>query len=156
MASMLTGCGTAICKGLGILHIELKYIIISLAGNAVLKALLIPIVGAMGSVIASYLSWGLASIVFICLFHRATGITKSPSYRLAGALAIAALSIGIARYTSGLMSTGTDRLAQVLPIALIGAMVSVLFVVLSIMTGVIPRDIVNRLIDTGRVKIGRG
>jgi hypothetical protein len=54
------------------------------------------------------------------------------------------------------MSTGTDRLAQVLPIALIGAMVSVLFVVLSIMTGVIPRDIVNRLIDTGRVKIGRG
>jgi O-antigen/teichoic acid export membrane protein len=155
LASMLTGCGTAICKGLGILQVELKYIVISLAANAILKVLLIPLLGAMGSVIASYASWGLASIVFIFLFHRATGITTGPSVRLAGALAIGLISIALARWASGLMPLGTDRLAQVVPIAVVTTIVSALFVILSVLTGVIPRDVGRSLIDMARARIGQ-
>lgn len=155
LAAMLTGGGTAICKGLGILHIELKYIVLSLAANAALKILLIPLFGAIGSVIASFGSWGLASIAFIFMFHRATGIATGPSFRIAGSVAIALVCIALARYTGGLMPLGTDRLEQVVPIAIIATFVSGLYVILSVVAGVIPGEVARSLLGRCCAMIGR-
>ncbi|AOL94049.1 Membrane protein involved in the export of O-antigen and teichoic acid [Porphyrobacter sp. LM 6] len=155
LAAMLTAGGTAICKGLGILHIELRYIVLSLALNAAIKILLIPMFGAIGSVIASFASWGLASVAFMFMFHRATGIATGPSFRIAGAIAIALICIALARYISGMVPLGTNRFDQVVPIAIIATGVTGFYVALAMVTGVIPRETVRSLLGKYKVMTAR-
>jgi O-antigen/teichoic acid export membrane protein len=155
IAAMLTSGGTAICKGLGILHVELKYILLCLAANAALKVALIPLLGALGSVIASFASWGIGSIAFIFMFHRATGIAPGPSFRIAGAVAIAIVCISLARYTGGLFPQGTERIHQVMPIIIMATAVTGLYVLLSLVTGVIPGATLRSLLGKSRAIAGR-
>ncbi|MFH1740653.1 MAG: MATE family efflux transporter [bacterium] len=149
LAAVLTGGGTAICRGLGILRIELGYIAISLVLNVALKIVLVPHLGPIGTVIASYVSWGLASVVFIVAFHRVTKIDAGPSFRLALAIIAGIICIAGARLVGGLFPFSSGRLEQVLPIALLASSVSGVYLAFLVVSGAVPRDVVK-----GAVRIG--
>lgn len=80
-ATMLTGVGAVLCKGIGRPMIEIKYILVSLALNIVLLATLVPTMGPMGAVIANVVSWGVAACYFSYLLHREVDLPMA-EYRI--------------------------------------------------------------------------
>ena len=70
VAIVLTGVGGAMCKGIGIVRMEAIYIAAGLVINLVLKVVLIPCVGPMGTVIASAVSMVLSASMFLFLMHK--------------------------------------------------------------------------------------
>src|ERR1035441_10258725 len=58
------------CKGIGIVRMEAIYIAAGLVINLVLKVVLIPCVGPMGTVIASAVSMVLSASMFLFLMHK--------------------------------------------------------------------------------------
>jgi O-antigen/teichoic acid export membrane protein len=73
IAIALTGAGTAICKGLGKIEIETKYLLINMLLNIFLTVGLVATVGALGTVIASAISWTISAIIFSKMFHDKLG-----------------------------------------------------------------------------------
>ncbi len=70
VAIVLTGVGTAMCKGLGIINMEALYIGAGLIINLALKFALIPYAGPIGTVIASAASMVLSASLFLFLMHK--------------------------------------------------------------------------------------
>jgi O-antigen/teichoic acid export membrane protein len=70
VAIVLTGVGTAMCKGIGIVRMEAIYITAGLLINLVLKLALIPYLGPIGTVIASAASMVFSASMFLFLMHR--------------------------------------------------------------------------------------
>jgi O-antigen/teichoic acid export membrane protein len=68
-AVLMTGAGTALCKGMGMVRMEGVYIALMLLVNGILKITLVPWLGGMGTVIASVGSWVLGSMVFVFLLR---------------------------------------------------------------------------------------
>ncbi len=70
IAVMLTGPSTAALQGVGDLRPESKYLIASLSINICTKPMLYHLLGPIGLVLASSLSWATAAIVFAWLLAR--------------------------------------------------------------------------------------
>lgn len=66
----LTGPGTSICRGIGRVEIETRYVIFNLVINAVFTVILVKLIGPIGSAIASVGSWTLGSVYFAWQLHR--------------------------------------------------------------------------------------
>jgi O-antigen/teichoic acid export membrane protein len=86
LAVVLTGPGTALCKGIGRLGIETQYVIIGLILNITLTIVLSITVGAMGTVIASSISWSVGAIYFAFLLHRKLRLPRRPMRQAAATL----------------------------------------------------------------------
>ena len=69
-AVILTGPGTAICKGIGQAGIETVYVASGLILNLVLTITLVAWIGAMGTVVASAVSWTVTCLLFVFILHR--------------------------------------------------------------------------------------
>jgi O-antigen/teichoic acid export membrane protein len=70
VAVAYTGVGTAICRGIGAIHLQTVFILASLFVNAVLTVILVLTIGAIGTVIASSTAWTLGSVAFVWAFSK--------------------------------------------------------------------------------------
>lgn len=109
-AVILTGTGSSVCKGVGIVKIETIYIVIGLILNIALKSSLVPLIGAMGAVISSAASWSVSSVIFILLLHKYTKIPLAGSVKAAKTMLIIVACVLIARLLTAVYPFGTDRL----------------------------------------------
>lgn len=71
-AVILAGPACAILKGAGRLRIETAYIVLNLILNLACTIVLVWLIGPMGTVVSSGLTWALASFLFILLLHKYT------------------------------------------------------------------------------------
>jgi len=101
VALLTTGPGTAICKGIGRPGIETHYIIVGLILNVVLTVSLSLTIGAIGTVIASSVSWAVSALYFVFLLHRRLNLprvaTRRAAATLAGVIVAALVTGGLAR-----------------------------------------------------------
>jgi O-antigen/teichoic acid export membrane protein len=110
VAVILTGSGTSICKGLGKLETETTYVLVSLMLNIVLTIILVWKVGAIGTVIASTVSWALGAVLFIVLLHHNFDLPTKGTYRSIGALLYVAAVVAAARVLIPPFGTNPIRL----------------------------------------------
>lgn len=73
-AVILTGAGTAILKGAGRLRIETICIVLNLTLNLVCTIVLVWLMGPIGTIISSGMTWALTSLLFVFLLHRHTAL----------------------------------------------------------------------------------
>jgi O-antigen/teichoic acid export membrane protein len=92
VAIVLTGPGTAICKGIGRPGIETEYVVIGLVLNVVLTIGLSITMGAIGTVIASSASWSIGAFYFAFLLHRKLSLPRVPMRHAAATL----VGVGVA------------------------------------------------------------
>jgi O-antigen/teichoic acid export membrane protein len=110
-AVLLTGSGTAVCRGIGRPGIETRYLVLSLLLNAMLTVILVVTFGPTGTVVATGISWAVASAVFVVFLHRFTELPRSASRMAAGALGCAAAAILLTRAVAPAFEFGIGRLA---------------------------------------------
>jgi len=126
---VLTGPGSAICRGIGRAGIETLYLSVSLVINLVLTIVLVATVGFIGTVIASAVATTVASI----FFHRKTELPLSETWRAVRNIMVVALTIATLHFVSGLLPLPPGRLHEILwlaPLTLFGvAMYLILFMV---------------------------
>jgi len=92
-AVMLTGPGTAICRGVGRVGIETTYLAFNLVLNVVLTVVLVLTIGPIGTAVATGSTWALSSILFLFVMHRNLDLPAVASQR---AVATAVLSAVLA------------------------------------------------------------
>lgn len=90
-AVILTGPGTAILKGAGRLRIETAYIVLNLILNLICTVVLVLMIGPIGTVVSSGLTWALASLLFLFLLHKYTQLPFRAT--LNGLLVLAAVIV---------------------------------------------------------------
>lgn len=118
-AVMLTGPGTAICKGIGRLGIETRYVILGLGLNVSLTVALTLTIGPVGAVIASAASWACSSVYFAHLLHKTVDLPPAPMWRNVRtllAIAVAAFMLG---YASRYIPASTGRSDALLALTLL-------------------------------------
>jgi O-antigen/teichoic acid export membrane protein len=128
IAVILTGSGTSICKGLGKLEIESIYVITSLILNIILTIALVIAVGAIGTVIASTVSWAVGAILFLVLMHRRCDFPLKGTYRSVGALLYVAAVVACARLLIPAYGSNPDRLQALFSALKYGAIVGFIFI----------------------------
>lgn len=127
VAVILTGSGTSICKGLGKLEAETTYVVTSLIVNIILTFTLVMWVGAIGTVIASTVSWAAGAILFVVLLHHRFELPVSGTYRSIGALIYAALIVAGARLLIPTYTAIPDRLPALLSALKFGMVVGCVY-----------------------------
>jgi O-antigen/teichoic acid export membrane protein len=140
LAVILTGTGSSVCKGMGIVGIETNYIIVGLVLNIALKFLLVPLMGPMGTVVSSTLSWSGSGLVFVYLLHKRTDIPLSdtlPALRTCLAILV---SVAVARSLSILFPASGGKAAIAESSLLMGTLLTLIFLGLLVMLKVIPLD----------------
>ena len=100
-AAMLTGPGTAVCRGVGRVGIETTYLALNLVLNLVLTISLVILIGPIGTAVATGLTWAVSSVVFLFVLHRRLDLPASASRRAAATALLAAAVAVAAHYASG-------------------------------------------------------
>ena len=90
-AVMLTGPGTAICRGAGRPGIETTYLTLNLILNLVLTISLVLIIGPIGTAVATGTTWAVSSVVFLFVLHKRLDLPVEASQRAGGAALLAAI-----------------------------------------------------------------
>jgi len=138
IAVLLTGTGSAVCKGIGIIQIETIYIIVGLVLNLMLKFILIPLIGPIGTVISSATSWALASVLFVTLLHRKTKLPVAGTVRAVKSVAIGAACAFFARWLSTQLPIESSRLGAFVSIVELTIVITLLFAILMILFRALP------------------
>ena len=136
-AVVLTGVGSSLCKGIGRVSIETTYIVICVVANVVLKLVLTPWLGPIGTVLASAGSWALGSIVFVVMLHRAVELPNT-ALRAAAMLPMMVVTIMIARAVTGFVPASTTRWNAAVAATGIGLSSVAIFSVLLVATRILP------------------
>ena len=95
-AAMLTGPGTAICRGCGRAGIETVYLAVNLILNLFLTISLVLLIGPIGTAVATGSTWAVSSILFLVVLHRRVDLPVDASRR---AVATALLAATVAAMT---------------------------------------------------------
>ncbi len=117
-AAMLTGPGTAICRGAGRPGIETIYLAVNLVLNLVLTISLVLLIGPIGTAIATGSTWAVSSILFLFVLHRSIDLPTDASRRAAGVAMLATTVAGILYWISGLFGLPEGRWAALVYSAL--------------------------------------
>jgi len=126
-AVMLTGPGTAVCRGIGKLETETTSVVAGLILNIVLTILLVWTWGAIGTVVASTVSWAAGAALFLVLLHRKLDLPVQGAYRSVGALLYLAAVVAGARLLFPVYASGSGRLPAFLSALKIGAVVGCVY-----------------------------
>ena len=134
---ILTGPGSAICRGIGEAKIETYYLTISLILNLILTIVLVKILGFIGTVIASAVATVVSGVCFCVVLHSRTSLPVSESWRTLRNCAAVLSSIALLRclivFVFPVSAQVTDRFHTflgMLPLILLGMIsYSILFVV---------------------------
>jgi O-antigen/teichoic acid export membrane protein len=143
-AVVLTGVGSSLCKGIGKVSLETIYIVICVVANVVLKLVLTPWLGPIGTVLSSAGSWALGSIIFVIMLHQAVELPNT-ALRATAMLPMMAITILITREAATFMPASTTRWHAALAGAEIGLFSIVLFVVLLAATRILPWATLRRV-----------
>lgn len=119
-AAMLTGPGTAICRGCGRVGIETTYVAFNLVLNLVLTVALVLLIGPVGTAVATGSTWALSSILFLFVLHKKLDLPVEASRR-AGATALLAAVVAVAVYwTSSFLGLPVGRHDAFVSVVLLG------------------------------------
>lgn len=108
-AAMLTGPGTAICRGAGRAGIETTYLIVNLVLNLVLTISLVLLIGPIGTAVATGSTWAVSSILFLFVLHTRVDLPREASRRAAITALLAAIVAGIVYWASGIVGQPAGR-----------------------------------------------
>jgi O-antigen/teichoic acid export membrane protein len=109
LAAMLTGPGTAICRGCGRPGIETIYLAVNLALNLVLTVSLVLLIGPVGTAVATGSTWALSSILFLFVLHANVDLPVDASRRAAFTTVVAGVFAAAVYWVSGLMGLPEGR-----------------------------------------------
>lgn len=112
-AVILTGPGTAICKGIGRVGIETAYVLVGLSSNLVLTVVLVWKVGALGTVIASAVSWSASSLFFTYVLHAKLSLPNSGTRRALQTIAAVSITVLAIRWWIPALPAGATRQSAV-------------------------------------------
>jgi O-antigen/teichoic acid export membrane protein len=156
-AVIMTGAGTAICKGTGRVKMEATYIAAGFMMNIVLKFALVPLVGPIGTLAASTISWVLSAVFFVFLMHRGTDLPTSATMKGCKTVIICVVSVVLARLISSEFPPGEGRCSILLDSVLFGCLIGGLYCFLAVWLGILPlRKIIGQLLAyTGKSAKGR-
>jgi peptidoglycan biosynthesis protein MviN/MurJ (putative lipid II flippase) len=124
--------------------LETIYIVICVVANVVLKLVLTPWLGPIGTVLSSAGSWALGSIIFVIMLHQAVELPNT-ALRATAMLPMMAITILITREAATFMPASTTRWHAALAGAEIGLFSIVLFVVLLAATRILPWATLRRV-----------
>jgi O-antigen/teichoic acid export membrane protein len=120
-AAILTGPGTAICRGIGRVGIETTYLTLNLVLNLFLTIALVLLIGPIGTAVATGTTWAFSSILFLVVLHRRLDLPAEASQR-AGATALLAATVAAALYwTSRVLGLPTGRHDAFVSVVWLGA-----------------------------------
>jgi O-antigen/teichoic acid export membrane protein len=108
-AAMLTGPGTAICRGCGRAAIETVYLAVNLVLNLALTVSLVLLIGPIGTAVATGATWAVSSILFLVVLHRRVDLPLGASRRAAATALLAAMVAGVLYWTSGMLGLPHTR-----------------------------------------------
>lgn len=137
-AVMLTSVGTSVCKGMGVVKVETRYIVAGLVLNVALKFALVPIIGGIGGVAATAISWSLASALFVFLLHKFTAIPWQGSIKLIKTLGLIVIFVYFGRILSRYIPIGQSRTEVALFATAIGIGLSITFSASLVFSKVLP------------------
>lgn len=129
-AAMLTGPGTAICRGCGRVGIETAYLATNLILNLVLTVSLVMLIGPLGTAIATGSTWAISSILFLIVLHRRLDLPVAASRRAAATAAVAALVAATTYWISGMLDLPAGRAQAVWSLAVLGTIAVMGYVLL--------------------------
>jgi O-antigen/teichoic acid export membrane protein len=154
-AVILTGPGTCICKGIGRIEIETVYIAVSLVLNLGLTIILVRLLGPIGTVIATAVSWVVGSVFFAFYLHRRLPLRAAATMRAGKAfIAIIAIIILI-RFCSPYLTLPADRIAALLSLLALLPAATALYALALIVTRVVPVDALRMSVGTRRKDFAR-
>jgi O-antigen/teichoic acid export membrane protein len=108
-AVILTGPGTAICRGCGRAGIETTYLAVNLVLNLGLTIALVMLIGPIGTAVATGVTWAVSSVLFLFVLHRRLDLPVAASRRAAEtALLASALAVAV-YFTSHLFALPGGR-----------------------------------------------
>lgn len=132
-AVIVGGVGTCICRGLGKLELETTYVVVSLTLNIILTIVLVLSVGAIGTVIASTVSWAIGVVLFVVLLHRRFDLPLSGTYRSFGTLLFVALVVAGARVLIPSYTSDSNRISALMSAAKLGTIIACVFLLPAIL-----------------------
>jgi O-antigen/teichoic acid export membrane protein len=122
-AAILTGPGTAICRGCGRVGIETTYLAFNLVLNLFLTVLLVLLIGPIGTAVATGTTWAVSSILFLVVLHKRLDLPVDASQRAAATALLAALVAAVLYWTSrviGLPGGRQDAFLSVVWLGMVG------------------------------------
>jgi membrane protein EpsK len=140
-AILLTGPGTALCRGIGRMGMEAGYWVIGIIINTLLTIVLIKASGAIGSVAASALSWAISSMFFLWFMHNNIDLPWTISFRSVKVLAIVFVTIGLVHFLSANWPVSSNHSYAVCSTALLAMIAVVCYVGLLMATRTVPSSI---------------
>lgn len=138
VAIILAGAGTSVCKGIGLIRLETIYIIIGLILNLLLKFILVLWIGAIGTVISSASSWGIASVVFILLLHKNIQLSITGTVRAIKALFGGAICAFSGRWLSNLIPLESSKFDTLITTVGLATVITIIFLGGMILIRVLP------------------
>jgi O-antigen/teichoic acid export membrane protein len=136
VAVVLAGSGTSILKGIGKMETETTYVLVGLVLNILLTITLVATIGAIGTVIASTVSWSIGAALFLWLMHRRFDFPLKGTLRSIAALLYIAVVVAVAHISIPGWGSDTSRIHAAISMAGYAVPVSLAYM--------LPMLIVNR------------
>lgn len=108
-AAILTGPGSAICRGVGRVGVETTYLAVNLVLNLALTISLVLLIGPVGTAIATGATWAVSSIMFLFVLHARVDLPREASRRAAITALLATIVAGIVYGASTIVSLPAGR-----------------------------------------------
>lgn len=157
VAVMLTGAGSSVCKGMGIVKIETAYIVVGLVLNVFLKFTLVPSTGPIGTVAASSISWVVSSAIFVILLHKLTHIPFSGTMKALKTLSVILACVILSRIITQIFPIELDRTSVLVSTICLGIFSTTAFTIMMILLRVLPQSALRQSIQILRAKlVGEG
>lgn len=119
-AAILTGAGTAICRGCGRAGIETTYLGFNLVLNLVLTILLVLWIGPIGTAVATGVTWAVSSVLFLVVLHKRVELPADASRRAGGVALLAAVVAFSVYWISTVLPVPDSRPDALLSTAVLG------------------------------------
>jgi O-antigen/teichoic acid export membrane protein len=136
-AVILTGPGTAICRGCGRAGIETTYLAFNLFLNLGLTIALVVAMGPIGTAVATGVTWALSSVLFLFVLHRRLDLPVAASRRAAETAVLAAALAVAVYFTSHLFALPDGRGEALVSLIWWGAASGAVYVALAASFGVV-------------------
>jgi O-antigen/teichoic acid export membrane protein len=129
-AAILTGPGTAICRGCGRVGIETTYLTVNLVLNFFLTIALVLLIGPIGTAVATGTTWALSSVLFLVVLHRRLDLPAEASRRAVGTALVAAALAGALYWISRALGLPAGRSDALVSVVWLGAASAFAYVLL--------------------------
>jgi O-antigen/teichoic acid export membrane protein len=126
-AAILTGPGTAICRGCGRVGIETTYLAFNLVLNLVLTVSLVLLIGPIGTAVATGSTWAASSILFLVVLHKRLDLPAQASRRAAATAVLAAIVASGLYWLSHVPGLPHERYDAFVSVLLLGALGGIVY-----------------------------